>query len=75
MDHDGWTHRRQRPFHWATRIDGVDTLGMAVDVWTSVESGTEIDLRTYTYTPYRDNYYAFATLTTDLGSAFSALAP
>ncbi|WP_165443159.1 DUF5642 family protein [Mycobacterium leprae] len=31
----------------ATCIDCVDTLGMAVDVWISVEAGAEIDLRTY----------------------------
>lgn len=59
----------------APRIDGVDTLGMAVDVRTSVESGTEIDSRTYTFAAYLDNYYAFTTLTTDPGSALPALAP
>ncbi|BBX42157.1 DUF5642 family protein [Mycobacterium simiae] len=57
------------------RIDGADTVGMAVDVKSAVESGTEIDSRAYTFIAYLDGYYAFTTLTTDPGSALPALAP
>jgi Domain of unknown function (DUF5642) len=57
------------------RIDGVPTLGMVADTKSSVESGTEIDSRTYTFTAYLGNYYAFTTLTTDPGSALPALPP
>jgi hypothetical protein len=59
----------------APRIDGVETLGMVADVRTSVESGTEIDSRAYTFTAYLGDYYAFTTLTTDPGSALPALPP
>ena len=54
-------------------IDGVDTVGMVVDIKTSVESGTEIDSRAYTFTAYLGNYYAFTTVTTDPGSVLPAL--
>jgi hypothetical protein len=57
------------------RIDGAETLGMVADVKTSVEAGTEIDSRTYTFIAYLDGYYAFTTLTTDPGSALPALPP
>jgi hypothetical protein len=57
----------------APHIDGVETLGMVVDTKSSVESGTEIDSRVYTFTAYLGNYYAFTTLTTDPGSALPAL--
>jgi Domain of unknown function (DUF5642) len=50
-------------------IDGAETLGMVVDTKSSVESGTEIDSRTYTFIAYLGSYYAFTTLTTDPGSA------
>ena len=56
-------------------IDGVETLGMVADTKSSVESGTEIDSRIYTFTAYLGNYYAFTTLTTDPGSALPALPP
>ncbi|OBA57555.1 hypothetical protein A5647_24030 [Mycobacterium sp. 1100029.7] len=56
-------------------IDGVDTVGMAVDVKSAVESGTEIDSRAYTFTAYLGGYYAFTTLLTDPGSALPALPP
>jgi hypothetical protein len=56
-------------------IDGVDTVGMVADTKSSVESGTEIDSRTYTFVAYLGNYYAFTTLTTDPGSALPALPP
>jgi Domain of unknown function (DUF5642) len=57
------------------QIDGVETLGMVADTKSSVESGTEIDSRVYTFTAYLGNYYAFTTLTTDPGSALPALPP
>ena len=56
-------------------IDGAQTVGMVADIKSSVESGTEIDSRTYTFTAYLGNYYAFTTLTTDPGSALPALPP
>ena len=59
----------------APRIDGVETLGMVADIRTSVESGTEIDSRAYTFTAYLGDYYAFTTLTTDPGSALPTLPP
>ena len=59
----------------APRIDGAETLGMVADVRTSVESGTEIDSRAYSFTAYLGDYYAFTTLTTDPGSALPALPP
>ncbi len=59
----------------APHIDGADTLGMVADIKSSVESGTEIDSRTYTFTAYLGNYYAFTTLTTDPGSVVPALPP
>ncbi|MEB4211132.1 DUF5642 family protein [Mycobacterium sp. 94-17] len=59
----------------APHVDGVDTLGMVADVKSSVESGTEIDSRTYTFTAYLGNCYAFTTLTTDPGSGLPVLPP
>lgn len=59
----------------APHIDGAETLGMVTDTRSSVESGTEIDSRTYTFTAYLGNYYAFTTLTTDPGSVQPALPP
>jgi Domain of unknown function (DUF5642) len=59
----------------APHVDGVETLGMVADTKSSVESGTEIDSRAYTFTAYLGNYYAFTTLTTDPGSALPALPP
>ncbi|OBI05552.1 DUF5642 family protein [Mycobacterium scrofulaceum] len=59
----------------APHIDGVPTAGMVADVKSSVESGTEIDSRTYTFTAYLGNFYAFTTLTTDPGSVVPALPP
>jgi Domain of unknown function (DUF5642) len=56
-------------------IDGAETVGMIVDTKSSVESGTEIDSRAYTFTAYLGNYYTFTTLTTDPGSALPALPP
>ena len=59
----------------APHIDGVQTVGMVADIKSSVESGTEIDSRTYTFTAYLGNFYAFTTLTTDPGSVVPALPP
>lgn len=59
----------------APHIDGVPTVGMVADVRSSVESGTEIDSRVYTFTAYLGNFYAFTTLTTDPGSALPVLPP
>ena len=59
----------------APHIDGIDTVGMVADTKSSVESGTEIDSRAYTFTAYLGDYYAFTTLTTDPGSAVPALSP
>ncbi|OBF54361.1 hypothetical protein A5787_05095 [Mycobacterium sp. 852002-50816_SCH5313054-b] len=59
----------------APHIDGAETVGMVADTKSSVESGTEIDSRAYTFTAYLGNYYAFTTLTTDPGSALPALPP
>jgi hypothetical protein len=56
-------------------IDGAATLGMIVDTKTTVESGTEIDSRAYTFTAYLGNYYAFTTLTIDPGSGLPDLPP
>jgi len=56
-------------------IDGTETLGMMVDIKTSVESGTEIDSRAYTFTAYLGDYYAFTTVTTDPGSVLPTLTP
>ncbi|ORV83007.1 hypothetical protein AWC11_22630 [Mycobacterium interjectum] len=59
----------------APHIEGAETLGMVADTKSSVESGTEIDSRAYTFTAYLGNFYAFTTLTTDPGSALPALPP
>jgi hypothetical protein len=59
----------------APHIDGAETLGMVTDTKSSVESGTEIDSRAYTFIAYLGNYYAFTALTTDPGSALPALPP
>lgn len=59
----------------APHIDGAQTVGMVADVRSSVESGTEIDSRTYTFTAYLGNFYAFTTLTTDPGSVVPTLPP
>ncbi len=59
----------------APHIDGAETVAMVADIKSSVESGTEIDSRAYTFIAYLGNYYAFTTLTTDPGSALPALPP
>lgn len=57
----------------APHIDDAATVAMVADIKSSVESGTEIDSRTYTFVAYLGNYYAFTTLTTDPGSPLPAL--
>ncbi|QUR68706.1 DUF5642 family protein [Mycobacterium spongiae] len=59
----------------APAIDGAETLGMVADIRTSVESGTEIESRTYTFVAYLGGAYAFTALTTDPGSMHPPLAP
>lgn len=59
----------------APHIDGADTVGMVADIRTSVESGSQIDSRTYTFVAYLGDYYAFTTLTTDPGSMLAPLPP
>jgi hypothetical protein len=59
----------------APRIDGAETLGMAVDVSTPVEGGNEIGSRAETFTAYLGDYYAFTTLISDPGSPQSSLTP
>jgi hypothetical protein len=56
-------------------IDGAETVGIVADIRTTVESGSEIDSRAYTFIAYLDDYYAFTTLTTDPGSVLPALTP
>lgn len=57
----------------APQIDAVPTIGMVCDTTTSVEGGSEIDSRAYTFTAYLGDYYAFTTLMTDPGSAHRSL--
>lgn len=59
----------------APQIDDAETLGIVADVRTSVESGTEIDSRTYTFIAYLGDYYAFTALTTDPGAVQPPLPP
>jgi Domain of unknown function (DUF5642) len=56
-------------------IDGAETIGIVADIRTTVESGSEIDSRAYTFIAYLGDYYAFTTLTTDPGSVLPALTP
>lgn len=59
----------------APHVDDAETVGMVADIKSSVESGSQIDSRVYTFTAYLGNYYAFTTLTTDPGSALPSLSP
>lgn len=59
----------------APQVDGAQTLGMVADLRSSVESGTQIDSRAYTFVAYLGDYYAFTTLVTDPGAALPALPP
>lgn len=59
----------------APHVDDAETVGMVTETRSSVESGTQIDAKTYTFVAYLGNYYAFTTLTTDPGSAVPSLPP
>ena len=59
----------------APHIDATETVGMAVDIVTSVEGGNEITSRASTFTAYLGVYYAFTTLISDPGSPHPALTP
>lgn len=75
---DQWTMsagRTRARVHLAAgpHVDGAQTLGMVADINSSVESGTQIASRAYTFVAYLGNYYAFTTLITDPGAALPAL--
>ena len=57
----------------APHIDAAETLGMAVEIATSVEGGNEIASQASTFTAYLGDYYAFTTLISDPGSPHPAL--
>ena len=57
----------------APHIDAAETLGMTVEIATSVEGGNEIASQASTFTAYLGDYYAFTTLVNDPGSPHPAL--
>jgi Domain of unknown function (DUF5642) len=57
----------------APHIDGVDTVGMATEIKSVVESGTETDAQAHTFTAYPDGHFVFVTLIVDPGSVHPAL--
>jgi hypothetical protein len=57
----------------APLIDAAETLGMTVEIVTSVEGGNEIASQASTFTAYLGDYYAFTTLISDPGSPHPAL--
>jgi hypothetical protein len=57
----------------APHIDAAETLGLAVEIVTSVEGGNEIASQASTFTAYLGDYYAFTTLISDPGSPHPAL--
>jgi hypothetical protein len=57
----------------APDIDGAETLGMTVEIATSVEGGNEITSQASTFTAYLGDYYAFTTVLSDPGSPHAAL--
>jgi hypothetical protein len=57
----------------APHIDAAETLGMTVEIMTSVEGGNEITSRASTFTAYLGDYYAFTTVISDPGSPHAAL--
>ncbi len=59
----------------APHIDAAETLGMSVEIVTSVEGGNEIASQASTFTAYLGDYYAFTTLISDPGSPHAALTP
>jgi hypothetical protein len=59
----------------APHIDAAETLGMTVEILTSVEGGNEIASQASTFTAYLGDYYAFTTLISDPGSPHAPLTP
>jgi Domain of unknown function (DUF5642) len=59
----------------APRIDAAETVGMTVEIVTSVEGGNEIASQASTFIAYLGDYYAFTTLISDPGSPHAALTP
>jgi hypothetical protein len=57
----------------APHIDAAETLGMTVEIVTSVEGGNEIASQASTFTAYLGDYYAFTTLISDPGSPHPSL--
>ena len=57
----------------APHIDAAETLGMTVEIVTSVEGGNEIASQAVTFTAYLGDYYAFTTLISDPGSPNASL--
>lgn len=56
-------------------IEGVTTLGMATDVTTVVEGGTETHSHADTFVAYLGSHVAFVAVVTDPGSSMAALGP
>jgi Domain of unknown function (DUF5642) len=59
----------------APAVDGADTVGMAAEIRTVVESGTETDSRAQTYSAYLGEHFVFVTVVTDPGSPDPPLPP
>jgi hypothetical protein len=59
----------------APHIDAAETVGMTVEIVTSVEGGNEIASQANTFTAYLGDYYAFTTLISDPGSPHASLTP
>ena len=59
----------------APHIDDAETVGMTVEIVTSVEGGNEIASQASTFIAYLGDYYAFTTLISDPGSPHAALTP
>jgi hypothetical protein len=59
----------------APHIDVAETVGMTVEIVTSVEGGNEIASQASTFIAYLGDYYAFTTLISDPGSPHAALTP
>jgi uncharacterized protein DUF5642 len=56
-------------------IDGATTLGMAADVTTTVEGGTETHSHADTFVAYLGDHVAYVTVVTDPGASGAALGP
>jgi hypothetical protein len=59
----------------APHIEAAETVGMTVEIVTSVEGGNEIASQASTFIAYLGDYYAFTTLISDPGSPHAALTP